>query len=184
MSESELKRKCLDLFEKMEDQQVEIFADLDSLTDEQRKFSTAPEKWNSLQVALHLMTSEKLSLIYMKRKANSNEQLDSSGVLSKLRMLVLKLAFSFPFKYTAPRITDSTGKEPEYEKLKSDWKTVRSELKSLIKQLDDETLRSEILKHPRVGMINMKQALNFMVTHIDHHKKQIKGIINHPSFPE
>jgi hypothetical protein len=184
MSESELKRKCLDIFEKMEDQQTDILAELDSLNDEQRHFSIEPEKWNPLQVVLHLMTAEKLSLIYMRRKANSNEQLDSSGVLSKLRMLVLKLAFSLPFKYKAPRITDSTGKEPEYEKLKSDWKTVRSELKSLIKQLDDETLRSEILKHPRVGMINMKQALNFMVTHIDHHKKQIKGIINHPSFPE
>lgn len=184
MSESELKQNCLDIFEKMEDQQAEIFVDLDSLNDEQRKFSTAPEKWNSLQVVLHLMTAEKLSLIYMKRKAKSNEQLDSSGFLSKLRMLILKLAFTLPFKYKAPRITDSTGKEPEYEKLKSDWKTVRSELKSLIKELDNEMLRSEILKHPRVGMINMKQALDFMVTHTAHHKKQIRGIINHPSFPE
>lgn len=183
MSDSELKRKCLDIYEKMENQKAEIFAELDSLNDEQRKFSTAPEKWNSLQVALHLMTSEKLSLIYMRRKANSNEILETSGFLSKLRMLVLKLAFSLPFKYTAPRITDSTGKEPEYEKLKSDWNTVRSELKSLIQDLDDEILRSEILKHPRVGMINMKQALDFMLTHIEHHQKQIKRIIDHPSFP-
>ncbi len=184
MSDTEFKQKCLDIFEKMEDQLAEIFADLDSLNDEQRHYSIDPKKWNSLQVALHLMTSEKLSLIYMKRKANSNEQLETSGFLSRLRMLVLKIAFSLPFKYTAPRITDSTGKDPEYDKLKSDWRTVRSELKSLIKDLDEETLRSEILKHPRVGMINMKQALDFMLTHIIHHKKQIKGIINHPSFPK
>jgi hypothetical protein len=184
MSESELKRKCLDIFEKMEVQQAEIFADLDSLNEEQRKFSTDSEKWNSLQVVLHLMTAEKLSLFYMKRKADSSEEFMTSGFLSKIRLLVLKIAFSLPFKYKAPRITDSTGKEPEYEKLKSDWKTVRSELKLFIETLDKKILKSEILKHPRVGMINMEQALDFMLTHIVHHKKQISGIINHPSFPK
>lgn len=184
MSDSEFKRKCLDLFDKMEDQQADIFADLDSLYDEQRHYSLEPEKWNSLQIALHLKTSEKLSLIYMKRKADSNEELTKSGFLSKIRLLVLRIAFNLPFKYKAPRITDSTGKTPKYENLKSDWKTVRSELKSLIQDLDEEILRSELLKHPRVGMINMKQALDFMLTHLVHHKKQIERILNHPSFPK
>lgn len=174
----------LNIFYRLEKQRAELFAELDPLNDEQRNFSIAPEKWNSVQVVLHLMTSEKLSLIYMKRMANSDENLPTSGFLSKLRLQALKLAFNLPFKYKAPRLTDATGKEPEYKKLKSDWNTVRSELRSLIKTLDDKTLKSEILKHPRVGMINMKQALDFMETHIAHHKKQIRGIINHPSFPK
>lgn len=129
------------------------------------------------------MTSEKLSLSYMKRKSNSDEKLPTSGFLSKLRMFALKLAFSLPFKYMAPRITNATGKKPEYEKLKSDWNTVRSELKMLIESLDEKTLKSEILKHPRVGMINMKKVLDFMQIHITHHRKQIDDIIGNPSFP-
>lgn len=183
MSDNPFKQQCLEIFGSLEKQRTDLFSELVSLNDEQRNFSISSEKWNILQILLHLMIAEKLSLLYMKRKANSDEKLPTSGFLSKFRLLTLKLAFSLPFKYKSPRLTDATGKKPKYKKLKSDWDTVRSELKSLIEILDEKTLKSEILKHPRVGMINMKQALDFMQIHVAHHRKQIRGIINHPSFP-
>lgn len=178
------KQDCLKTFEKLEKQRLEIYASIDSLNDEQRHYSIAQEKWNSLQVMLHLVTAEKLSLIYMKRKVNSEDELQNAGFKSWLRLLTLKLAFNLPFKYTAPKRTDATGMDPDYEDLKSDWKKVRSQLKYLIENLDEKVLKSEILKHPRVGMINMKQALDFMEIHVAHHQKQIESIIDHPSFPE
>lgn len=184
MSDTETKMQCLKIFAKLEKQRTEIFSVLDTLNDKQRHFSVAPEKWNPLQVVLHLIIAEKLSFIYMKRKVYSEDELRKAGFKSWLRLLTLKIAFSLPFKYTAPKRTDATGKNPEYESLKSDWEKVRSQLKSLIENLDEATLKSEILKHPRVGMINMKQTLDFMETHIAHHQKQIKRIIDHPSFPE
>lgn len=183
MSDNHFKKQCLEVFEKLEKQRSEIFEELDSLNDEQRHFSISPEKWNPLQVMIHLVTAEKLSVIYMKRKVNSDEKFQDSGFKSWLRLMTLKLAFNLPFKYTAPKRTDATGKDPDYESLKTDWKKVRSELKALIENLDEKTLKSEILKHPRVGMINMKQALDFMEIHIAHHQKQIAGIISDSSFP-
>lgn len=183
MFDNHFKHECLEIFEKLEKQRSEIFTELDSLNDAGRHFRSSPQKWNSLQIVLHLITAEKLSLIYMKRKVATEGELQKAGFKSWLRILTLRFAFNLPFKYTAPKRTDVTGQNPEYKTLKSDWNKVRSELKILIKKLDEKALKSEILKHPRVGMINMKQTLEFMEIHGAHHQKQIQGILADPTFP-
>lgn len=183
MSDSQFKNQCLEIFNRIEKQRNEILARLDPLTDRQLHYSLGPDKWNPLQIVFHLMTGEKLSVIYIKRKTGSDSKIPKSGILSKFHLFLLRLAFISPFKFKAPKLTDATNKGPDYEKLKSDWQNVREELKSLIEELENDTLKSKLFKHPRVGMLNMKQALEFMRTHLAHHKKQIVQIMNHPEFP-
>lgn len=177
MSENHFRDECLDTLKRLEKLRLEIVTDLDSLSVNQRNFSESPDTWNPVQVAMHLVIAEQLSLKYIHRKVRSDEELQKAGFKSWLRMLTLKIAFNLPFKYTAPKRTDTTGKDPDFDTLKSDWKAVRSEYRFLVEDLDVEVLKSEILKHPRVGMINMKQTLDFMEIHASHHQKQIKGII-------
>lgn len=183
MPDNPFKNQCLEIFDRLEKQRNEIFVLFDPLTDEQLHFSLGPEKWNLLQIALHVMTGEKLSVIYIKRKTGSNNETPQSGLRAKVRLFLLKVAFILPFKFKAPKITDATGKDPDYEQLKSDWQKVREDLKFLIEELDDKRLKSELFKHPRVGMLNMKQALEFMSTHADHHIKQVRMIMNYKEFP-
>lgn len=173
----------LTIFDSLEKQRCAIFADLDALSETQLHFSSNPARWNLLQVVLHLMTSEKLSVIYIKRKTGSGKSIPASRLLSAFRLLALNIALKLPVKYKAPKMADTTGKEPDYEKLKSEWKEVRSVLKKLIETLDDETLKSELFKHPVAGEMNMKQALKFMEIHSAHHQKQIHNILNHSLFP-
>lgn len=184
MPSHQFKSQCLEVFDRIEKQRKEIFSKLDALTDEQLHYSPRAEKWNLLQIVLHLMTSEKLSVIYIKRKADSKEEIPKSGLMSQLRSLALKAGLTLPVKFTAPKMTDATGKDPDYEKLKTDWQKVRSELSSLIEKFDASTLQSEIFKHPVVGEMNMKQALEFMETHTAHHRKQIKQIMTDSVFPK
>lgn len=184
MTENSFEYQCLKTFDRIEKQRKEIFSKLDALTHEQLHYSPRAEKWNLLQIVLHLMTSEKLSVIYIKRRADSKEEVTKSGLMSKFRSFALKVGLTLPIKFTAPKMTDATGKEPDYKELKSDWQKVRSELDSLIKKLEVSTLKSEIFKHPVVGEMNMKQALEFMETHTAHHRKQIQQIMNDSSFPK
>lgn len=184
MPENPFKNQCLKIFGRIEKQRKGIFLKIDALTDEQLHFSPKAEQWNLLQIVLHLVTSEKLSVIYMKIKANSDKEIPMSGLASKLRSLALKVGLMLPVKFTAPKMTDATGKDPDYHKLKSDWQKIRSELKSLIENLDDSTLESELFKHPVVGKLNMKQALKFMEMHTAHHRKQIQRLKSDASFPK
>lgn len=178
-----MKNDCLNIFERIEKQRIEVVSELDSLSDEQLHFNPEPESWNLLQVAFHVMTAERLSVISIKRKVKSQKDVSKSGFKSTFRMIVLKFALKSSLKFKAPRGTDATGKNPDYDKLKADWKTVRTDLKELIYSLDESTMRGEVFNHPRVGMINMKQTLEFMETHLAHHIRQMHGIKNQPSFP-
>ncbi|WP_234567247.1 DinB family protein [Rhodohalobacter sp. 614A] len=178
-----MRNDCLKIFEKIEAQRHKMVALLDSLSDDQLHFSSEPGKWNPLQIAFHVMTAERLSVISIKRKVNSQKDFSKSGFKSAFRMIVLKLALNSSLKFKAPKRTDATGINPDYDKLKADWKSVRADLKELIHSLDESTMKSEIFNHPRVGMINMKQTLEFMETHLAHHIRQMQGIMNHPSFP-
>jgi len=174
----------IDHLDRIESDRINLFSELDKLSQEQLHFRKAPDKWNILQILDHLMTSEKLSVVYIKRKTSSGKSIERSGFRSRFRIFALKLAFILPIKYKAPKISDSTGKNPDYKELKSEWEEVRSDLKELIQKLDEKTLKSEIFKHPRVGLLNMEQTLEFLETHFTHHKKQFFDLINHPSFPE
>lgn len=166
-----------DHLDRIESDRIKLFAELDDLSQEQLHFRRSPDKWTILQILDHLMTSEKLSVVYIKRKTSSDKSIERSGLRSSFRIFALKLAFILPFKYKAPKISDSTGKNPNYKKLKTEWQGVRSELKELILKLDENTLKGQIFKHPIVGMLNMKQTLQFYDIHFNHHKKQIENTI-------
>lgn len=184
MTESRFKHQCLENFDRIETQRKEIFSKLDALTDEQRHYNPGPGEWNILQVVHHLVTAEKLSVNYIKRKVRSDQTLRKSGILSKLRSVSLKWALKLPIKFTSPKITDATGKDPDYKKLKTEWREIRSELEELMNELDESMLKSEIFKHVVAGRMNMKQALEFMEEHTAHHQKQIERIRKHSSFPQ
>lgn len=183
MSRSVLKDELINQLDRVEFDRKNLCSDLDSLTISQLQFQKGAEKWNILQILDHVMTSEKLTVLYIKRKTGSAENIVNSGFRSKFRIFALKLAFILPFKYKAPKMSDSTGKNPNYEDLKSEWQEVRDNLKELIQKMDESTLKSEIFKHPIVGMLNMKQTLEFFEIHFNHHRKQINDLKDHPSFP-
>jgi hypothetical protein len=184
MPDSAHKEKLIGQLDRMESDRKDLFTKLDNLSEKQFHFRKDPEKRNILQIPDHLKTSEKLSVLYIKRKTGSGNKTAKSGFLSKFRLLSLKLAFILPIKFKAPKITDATGKDPDYKKLKSDWNEIRNDLKKLIQNLDESTLKSEIFKHTRVGMLNMEQAFEFIDTHFKHHQKQIFDLMAHSSFPD
>jgi hypothetical protein len=171
------KDKLIIHFDRIEYDRANLISQLDDLSQEQLHFRRSPEKWTILQILDHLITSEKLSVKYIKRITSTPENLERSGFQSKFRIFALKLALILPFKYKAPKISDATGKDPEYEKLKLEWEQIRKDLRKQINSLDKSILKGEILKHPIVGMLNMKQTLQFFDIHFNHHKKQIENII-------
>lgn len=171
------KDKLINQFDQIESAREDLFTDLDLLSQEQLHFRRSPGKWTILQILDHIMTSEKLSVVYIKRKTSSGKSIERSGLRSRFRIFTLKLALNLPLKYKAPKISDSTGKNPDYKELKTEWLEVRSELKELILTLDESTLMSQIFKHPIVGLLNMKQTLEFFEIHFVHHRKQIEEII-------
>jgi hypothetical protein len=161
----------------------EIVSRYDAYTTDQLTFKPEPTHWNLLQVLDHIVTSEKMSAIYIKRQLTGKKYPPPPGFKSTYRYALLKLALKLPFRYKAPSIVDATGKSPDLHNLQESWKTIRQEFRTIIENTDEELLDLGVYKHPRAGLLNMEQALEFMIIHIRHHQKQIERITDDEKFP-
>lgn len=168
----------------LEDLRKQIVSQYDAYTQNQLTFKPEPGHWNLLQVLDHIVTSEKMSAIYIKRQLNGKKYPPPPGVKSRFRYVMLKLALKLPFRYKAPSIVDSTGKTPDLHNLQENWKTIRGEIRAIIENTDEELLKLGVYKHPRTGLLDMEKALDFLDLHIRHHKKQMDRITGHERFPE
>ena len=179
MSEAHLTR-----FEQLEEQRRRVISRYDALTSDQLTFSPDPGHWNLLQVLDHIVTSEKMSAIYIKRQLSGKKYPPAPGLKSSFRYTLLKIAFKLPFRYTAPSIVDSTGKTPELSQLQKSWDTIRTEFRAIIESTDEELLELGVYKHPRAGLLPMSKTLDFLDFHIRHHQKQMDRISGHEQFPQ
>lgn len=171
-----MKKRALELIRTMENERREIVAFCDNFTEAQLKIRESQDTWSMAQVMLHVVTSERLALLDIKRKVSNKDQFKNAGFGSWLRSRILRLALYLPLKFKAPQRADVTNMEADYGKVKSDWDKVRAELLEIIENCDDATIRKELFKHPRAGNLNLYQSLEFIRAHMLHHKMQIKRL--------
>jgi len=179
-----MKKKTLKAFNRLEKQREEFLSLFHSQRENQLQFRPDSDSWNMLQVIRHLVTAESLSLVYIKKKVNNADKLQKADFMAKLRALLLKIALALPIKFKAPKIAEVKEDHPDFETAVEEWYNVRKELNELLENADEAIFSKTIYKHPRAGYLTLKQTLEFMEDHIDHHRKQIGRIMNHPQFPD
>ena len=172
-----MKQKTLAVFNQIDAQKSDILLLYDSLSPGKLQFKPGPDQWNLLQVLQHLITAEQQSLAYIQRKLKAHENIPKAGLGSSARHMLLKIALYLPIKFKAPKIADVHEENPDFEQMKSEWAGIRSELQTLLENSDSKMLAKALYRHPRAGMLNLKQALEFFESHIAHHQKQIDRLI-------
>jgi uncharacterized damage-inducible protein DinB len=164
------------LFEKLEDQRENITQDISKISDRQFHFSKNG-KWSIAQILAHVISAEKLSLDYMKKKSLGINALDNSGIIESLKSLVLQISQRIPMKYRAPRyVIENTPPPISFEDLKKRWASLRSEMANFLDTISEQNVRKKIYKHPVAGRLDARQALTFFREHIIHHLPQIKRL--------
>ncbi len=162
--------------DKLEEQREFILSKVSEMPVE--KYHLGPvNKWSVSQILTHLVTSERLALMYMKKKVLGIEKADNSGLLDHLKMQALILSQRLPLKYRAPQIiVDNTPKELPLEEVVLQWNQIRVELKILAESIAEKNIRKKIFKHP-LGRFDLIQGLSFIHEHIRHHWPQINRLL-------
>ncbi|SKC75922.1 DinB family protein [Ohtaekwangia koreensis] len=139
----------------------------------------APQgKWSINQILTHIMVSEKLSVLYMRKKSHGVDQLDNSGALESFKVLVLKASQRLPIKYSAPKVLiENTPDALPLQELIRQWDSVRDVLRNLLEKIAEKNIRKKIYKHPVVGRLDVLQAMAFFHEHIHHHWPQVKHLL-------
>ncbi len=164
-------------FQALETQRLEILTYLRKYSWE--KLNSAPAgQWSANQVLAHLITAEKLSLQYMKKKMLGIHEATDTTWLEEVRMLVFTWSQRLPLRYKAPPlVVERMPNYPAFEALLMDWDLARAELKTLLETIPGNLLKRRILKHPVAGRINIRHAMQFFSEHIIHHQHQLNRLL-------
>jgi len=163
---------------KLEAQRNHISRLLEQLPDA-RFVQTPPYPgWSLAEVLAHLITVERLSLDYMKKKATNWAQCGTAGPGSLVRLGVLVVSLRLPLKFRAPAVVQHHT--PPVDKVTdalASWQAVRDDLHAFLHSIPPSHQKKLVYKHPVAGRFSTWQALLILSEHLRHHLPQIKRLL-------
>ena len=165
------------LYNKIELQREKLLESLHAVPGEKLNYHF-PGKWSINQIIAHLITAEKLSLQYIKKKILGITEANDSGPVEELKMLLLIATQRMPIKFKAPKVVvEQTPRETNIDKLISEWNKTREDLRDILDRISDRHLKRKIYRHVHLGLFNIQHALKFFGEHARHHQPQIKNLL-------
>ena len=165
------------LYQQLERQREELLGAIRQL-DFQQHTRSINGKWSLNEILAHLITSERMSLSYLKKKSNAIHQVGDTGLFEEIKMLLLKMSQRIPLRYKAPKIVKQNTPQLSFAEIEKSWTELRVDLFNFIQTLDAAHTKRKIYKHPVAGRLNIKQAMAFFREHITHHLPQIKRLLS------
>jgi len=133
--------------------------------------------WSALQVLHHVMTAETVTLDYIGKKMKAGADLPRAGLVSRLRLLVLRVVLASPLRFKAPARSAGVPAEIEEEELRARWESVRAAWRERLDGFPPELIDRTVLRHPYVGLMGLRDTLGFMQAHLDHHLRQLDRVL-------
>lgn len=165
-----LKRK----FDRLQNDLVQLLSELDKIKHEHLVSPPQPGTWSVTQVMYHLNKAESLSVLYVSKKRLGASELKPTGLEAEFRLLLARISFFLPFKYSAPKLLGDMPAHVGYEEIKQEWLKTRNNLAALLESLTEDELYKPIFRQPTFGRWNIFQMLGFMQTHFNRHRKQME----------
>jgi hypothetical protein len=167
-------------FDRLEQARAEIVNKLTNVNESSFAASTG-EKWSVGEILIHIIISERLAVLYMRKKSLGVQTLKNSGLIEPLKLMLLKVSQRLPLKYKVPTsIRDKTPIPPSKEELLRMWEDERSKLKTFLSSIEETHINKMIFKHPIAGMFNAAQGVAFLREHLLHHKPQMVKLLALP----
>lgn len=171
-------------FDKLEQQLENLLRMVRPLTEGQQNFKPHANAWSILQIFRHLMQSEGQINKYVRKKILGVKETRDAGMLAKFRSALLNAAMRLPIRYRVPEsIKVDFEDHYVYDKLVTDWRALRAELKAFLDTIDEDTSHKELFRHPTVGRMTLAQGLSFMQVHLARHTLQVINLMKHQDFP-
>lgn len=162
----------------MEQDRIELLGKLKPYPKEMLDSSPTPGRWSINQILSHLITSEQLTLIYLKKKSLGVDQLANSGLVEDVKMVLLKISQRLPLRFRAPDlVVKNTPAPAPLQELEVRWDVLRREFRDFLETVKEENLGKLIYKHPVAGRLNVLQCVVFMHEHFQHHRPQINRTV-------
>ncbi|MDH4090605.1 MAG: DinB family protein [Cyclobacteriaceae bacterium] len=165
-------------FDQLEEDRIRLLDALSKYPETRFDYKSEPTRWSINQILIHLLTSEQLTLAYLKKKSLGINQLRNSGPIESVKITLLTIFQRMPFKFKAPTLVAQHTPNPvPLRDLAERWSLSRIELKQFLESIHANNVHKLIFKHPVAGRFDAVQCLIFMREHFRHHVPQINRLL-------
>jgi hypothetical protein len=162
----------------LETDRKELCNSLSGISQDQFTQRPFPGKWSISEIVSHLLTADRLSLDYMKKKSLAMETLKNAGWFEELKMIFFMASQRVPIKYNAPqRVVQSTPRDIDIATISNDWEVLLLDYRQFLSGIPEQHTRKKIYKHPILGRLDAKLCLQSIYEHYHHHLPQIKRLL-------
>ncbi|MEO6130984.1 MAG: DinB family protein [Saprospiraceae bacterium] len=166
-------------FERMDQKKRALMAEIRKLSPDDYVRHPDQLTWSAGQIANHLYLSERLSLVYLKKKLSYPDTLIPYHIKSRWSLFMVNFILWSPFKVRAPASIDMWAEKEVLipDELDARWNSVRTELSALIAEHENKFGNHLVFNHPFAGRMTMRQMLIFFNHHLAHHLRQINRVL-------
>jgi hypothetical protein len=130
--------------------------------------------WSYSEVYSHILSANLMSFIALEKCLNKTAEIKTQKPDWRVRLILFFGKFP-PGKLKAPTIIADLVKKITKEEASNQLIRIRKKIEALNVNFKNFN-PSYKMKHPRLGFLDAKDWLRFMVIHTQHHEKQIKRI--------
>lgn len=160
----------------LEKSRNKLIKDLLELDDTLLNTSPGEGKWSIGQIVAHLLQVEQITLSYIQRKLQKEEELQQAGIKNTVKAVLLKVALNSGMKFKAPKVVAEVPDQVDLETVRAQWDDTRYKLEDLLTELPPAMLDKCLFRHPYAGMLSISQTLTFLHDHFNHHLQQINNL--------
>jgi len=151
----------------------QILLSIKDLSKEELSFKPSEKEWSISEVINHLIESETGTNKYVSYRLKNIHEQPSVGLANFIKSKVLNKKLKSNEKFKVPSVLPEPVQGDDFAVLKEKWDKSRIYLIQTVENYPKKQLNKAVFKHPRAGLLSMKQTLSFMINHLNHHIPQI-----------
>ncbi len=167
--------KVLTKYEQLQDENALIMQDLKKLESTELNYKSNDKKWNIIQVLNHIKSTEAGTLKYIHKKMKYGG-LKMTNWSAGTRAFLMRSLNNSSIKFKMPSVLTQPSVDGSLQSIQNEWNELRDQWRTFIKNFPDEDLNKAVFRHPIFGRLSLLQTMDSMISHQNHHKKQINRI--------
>lgn len=162
-------------YEQLETINADLMAELEKLSSENLFFKPDENSWNIMQVLDHVKNAEVGTLRYIRKKMKYGG-VKKTNWSAKIRASLMRMVNNSSVRFKMPSVLPQPEASDSLETVQKEWQALRVEWKDYLESFPQEYLDKAVFKHPIFGRLSLSQAVDSMISHQNHHIKQIRRI--------
>lgn len=157
-----------------------FLSEISDITEAEARWKPDPESWNIIEITEHLYWAEQGSIVGMWKTLHAIREgkVERGYEFIHKNMPVLQIIeLTWKPKEQVPQIA-----APRMGGPLSFWKASLNSLQEILEafgqDLQEDELRLQAHPHPISGPLDFHQRLEFLVFHINRHRKQVAGLLS------